>query len=155
MEKLQNLLLLLTEDLISMDEMIKTHLGSIDSIDVLVDVDILRDYKSKLIGDIIELNHQSQKETLNFSVIKRNLHNLMCFYSEYVDRCISLVRTFSRDHESAILTKVNMTGINALLFTVLQDVRKQEVLNQVQGGLNGSSQLESNKGYDIDGVVLV
>ncbi len=155
MEKLQNLLLLLTDDVINMESMVKTRLISVDAIDALVDIDIIKDYKSKLIADIIELNHQAQKDPINLGNVKRSLHNLMCFYSEYVDRCISLVRTFSKDKDNDFTNKINMSSINALLFSVLQDVRKKEKLSDVIKGKTKKASLETKDGCDIESIVLV
>ena len=154
MNKLQNLLLLLTDDVVNVDKMVNSHLVSIDSIDALVDIDILKDYKSKLIADTIELNDQSQKETLEYSQIKSGLHNLMCFYSEYVDRSINLIRSFSNIEDEEFISKINMTAINSMLFIVLQDVRKQEQFKKVKTS-NTIEKMDNENGYDIDGVVLV
>ena len=154
MNKLQNLLLLLTDDVVNVDKMVNSHLVYIDSIDALVDIDILKDYKSKLIADTIELNDQSQKETLEYSQIKSGLHNLMCFYSEYVDRSINLIRSFSNIEDEEFISKINMTAINSMLFIVLQDVRKQEQFKKVKTS-NTIEKMDNENGYDIDGVVLV
>lgn len=126
MKKLQDLLLFLTNDVVNINELVKNHLSEVTSIDVLVDIDIVKDFKSKLIIDIIELDHSVESDDVDWSKVQKGLHDLMCFYSEYVDRCVSLIRNFSSNEDIDITSNMNMTGINTLLFNVFQDIRKME-----------------------------
>lgn len=126
MEKLQNLLLLLTDEVTQIDIAVRENLEGVDSIDVLVGVDIVKDYKSKLISDIIDMNHKMGDEVESSLEIKKSLHNLMCLYSEYVDRSISLMRTIGAGNSKQVVGRLNMSNINSLLFEVLQEVRKSE-----------------------------
>jgi hypothetical protein len=154
MQNLQNLLLVLTEDVSNVDEMINIHLSDIKSIDGLVDIDILKDYKSKLISDIIHLNHESQKELLEYASLKKELHNLMCFYSEFIDRAMTLIRNYSKKDNTNVASEINMTGANSLLFKVLQEIGKMEK-HQIKDKKEVLPSNNDNIGYDIDGVVLV